>query len=297
MRPRTWSRACAVLLGMGFLAAPGFSQAPVPRTPGEPPRPAAAVAVAANPGGTLLLVGGGSIPDPVRRRFIELAGGPAARVLVIPAAADGDEPTRVHYTLAPWRDLGIGTFDVLHAHSRDEADSPAFVAPIEKATGVWFGGGQQGWLAERYVGTLVQTKVRELLSRGGVVGGTSAGAAIASRVMIRGGREHPEEGTGLGFLDDVVIDQHFLRRNRVNRLLEMIALHPDQVGVGIDESTALVISLKDRKGRVMGDSYVAACGPAESGGLPRLKFYQPGDEVAFDDFHPASFTAAAGGGR
>jgi cyanophycinase len=296
MRPRIGSVAVAVLAGLLIVSAVGFGQAPVP----SEPKPAAIPAVAATSSskGTLLLVGGGTIPDPIRQRFVELAGGPAARVLVIPASPDGDEQRRAEYALAPWRALGVGTFDLLHARSREEADDPAFLAPIDQATGIWFGGGQQGWLAERYVGTLLQQRVRDLLARGGTVGGTSAGAAIASRVMIAGGRGQPQEGTGLGFLDDVVIDQHFLRRNRVDRLLAMIALHPDQVGVGIDESTAVVISMADRKARILGESYVGVCGGAESEGLPRMRFFQAGDELAFDEWKRAeAATAAAGGGR
>ena len=117
-----------------------------------------------------------------------------------------------------------------------------------------------------------------MLGRGGVIGGTSAGAAIMSRVMITGGQDKATVGTGFGFLPGAVVDQHASERSRINRLLGVLADHPDLVGVAVDESTALVV----RQGRwqVMGDSYVVACRSPGGGQPVRIDVFHDGDRGA-----------------
>ena len=161
---------------------------------------------------------------------------------------------------------------LLHTRSRARADEPGFARPLEEATGVWFSGGDQSRVTEVYLGTAVERALHAVLDRGGVIGGTSAGAAIMSRVMITGGQAKATVGTGFGFLPGAVVDQHALRRNRVNRLLGVLADHPDLVGVAVDEATALVV----RQGRwqVVGNSYVVGL-PTAGGGQP----------IRFDVFH------------
>ncbi len=162
------------------------------------------------------------------------------------------------------------------------ANDPAFCAPLEQATGVWFGGGYQSLLADRYVDTTVQKCLHDVLARNGVVGGCSAGAALLSRVMIRDGDTTPVEARGLDLISDAIVDQHFLARNRLLWRLEQNdgSRIRGLIGLGIDESTALVIHLASWRVSVVGDSYVLACLPGPLGHL-RLesKSSSRGDDV------------------
>jgi cyanophycinase len=97
--------------------------------------------------------------------------------------------------------------------------------------------------------------------------------------MITRGRTEPDIGEGFGFLPGAVVDQHFLKRNRMVRLMSVLAGHPDLIGLGIDERTALVVNIRDRLVNVIGDSYVVACVPGPDGRPARLEVLKPGDEV------------------
>jgi cyanophycinase len=238
------------------------------------------------PQGALVICGGGGLPESARREFVRLAGGPKAKIVVIPTAseyADGPAATLAEY-LESWTKQGVASAVVLHTRSRARADEPGFARPLEEATGVWFSGGDQSRVTDAYLGTAVERALRAVLDRGGVIGGMSAGAAIMSRVMITGGQDRATVGTGFGFLPGVVVDQHALRRNRVNRLLGVLADHPDLVGVAIDESTALVV----RQGRwqVMGDSYIVTCLVPGGGQPTRIEVFHDGDRGSLADWKP-----------
>jgi cyanophycinase len=224
--------------------------------------------------GSLVIVGGGTLPDAIRNRFCELAGGKEARLVVIPTAssrADADiaDADRQRRWIDTWKSQGIAKVHVLHTRSRDTANEAAFVEPLTKATAVWFGGGDQSLLADAYRDTAVEREIAALLARGGVVGGTSAGAAIQSRVMIAGGRDEPRIATGLDLLPNAIIDQHFLARQRRGRLVKAVTQHPACVGLGIDEGTALVV--QGRRLEVLGDSTVTVL-LAECEGRPLREF-------------------------
>lgn len=239
--------------------------------------------------GALVICGGGGLPDAARRKFVELAGGPKARIVVIPTAsedADADVrgPGLAEYYIEPWTKCGAGSVTVLHTRSRSKADDLAFAKPLEDATGVWFGGGDQSRVTEAYLGTAVEKALWTVLDRGGVLGGTSAGAAIMSRVMITGGQEKATVGTGFGFLPGAVVDQHALRRNRVNRLLGVLADHPGISGIAIDEATALVVR-RDRW-QVIGKSYVVLCRPATRESPARFDVLNDGDEGKLETLIP-----------
>jgi cyanophycinase len=230
-------------------------------------------------GGALVICGGGGMPEPVRDRFLELAGGRRARIVVIPTAhqlADGPNAAAV---LEPWREKGAASVQLFHTRSREAANDVEFVRPISEATGVWIGGGQQSWLTEAYLGTEVERQLKALLDRGGVIGGTSAGAAVMTRVMIARGRSKADVTQGFDFLPGAVVDQHFLKRNRLGRLLSVLTDHPDLIGLGIDERTALVVNVRSHLLNVIGDSYVVACVPGVEGHPARLEILKPGDEV------------------
>ncbi|HEX4149988.1 MAG TPA: cyanophycinase [Pirellulales bacterium] len=227
--------------------------------------------------GSLVICGGGKLPDPVLNSFLELAGGDSARIVVIPTAsalADGPE---VEIKLTFWRQAKVAALSILHTRSRSMADDPDFVKPLEEATGVWFTGGFQWRLADTYLGTAVDRLVHSVLERGGVIGGTSSGAAIMSTLMIRRSDPDPEVGRGFDFLQGTVIDQHFIKRNRQDRLVNVLENHPGFVGFGIDEGTALVA--QGRRLRVIGDSQVIACLAPSSNRPLRIQALNAGDEV------------------
>jgi cyanophycinase len=207
--------------------------------------------------GTLVIAGGGKLPDAVRDRFLELAGGKNAKLVIIPTASATADNSDASSSLETWNKHDIASVALLHTRQREEADDPAFVKPLTEATGVWFGGGDQSQLTTAYRGTAVERELQNLLARGGVIGGTSAGAAVMSSLMIVGGNPAVEMGQGFGFLPGVVVDQHFLKRNRVNRLLGVLAKHPGYVGLGIDEATAVIV--RGRRLSVVGESYALLC--------------------------------------
>lgn len=220
----------------------------------EPARPIA---------GALFIHGGGQLPPPLLDRFLRLCDRPAAKLVVIPTAAE-DAQIGALKIIEHWSGRGFARVDVLHTRSREEADTAAFVAPLREAAAVWIGGGLQARLEAAYVGTLVEKELRALVARGGVVGGTSAGAAVMSRVMIRSGNPVAEVGTGFGLIDGAVIDQHFLVRKREPRLRKVLEEHPGLVGYGVDEGTALI--LRGRRLLAVGASTVSVCLPASPSG-------------------------------
>jgi cyanophycinase len=228
--------------------------------------------------GTLVICGGGDISDEVMYEFIDAAGGDEARVVVITTASESaDSEDDIEEELEFWQAQTLARLTILHTRSRETANDPQFASPLAEATGVWFIGGNQAWLADTYLGTVSEQMIHGVMQRGGVVGGTSAGAAVMSSVMIRDGKTRPETGRGFGFLPGTVIDQHFLARNREERLLGALAAHPGLLGLGIDEGTAIVI----RGGRlsVFGDSTVVAYIAPSSDGPPTIETFKPGEQA------------------
>lgn len=211
--------------------------------------------------GSLMIIGGGSIGADIWARFIELAGGESANIVVIPTA--NEDANISGSTLAEkemLQHLGVKNVVILHTRDRKQADDPNFVAPLRKATGIWFTGGRHWRLADSYLNTLAHREFKALLERGGVIAGSSAGATIQGSFMVRGDTkgntimigDHTE---GLGFIQNVTIDQHLLVRNRQFDLVEVIRQKPELLGIGIDESTAIVVQ-KDTF-EVIGNSFVA----------------------------------------
>lgn len=226
--------------------------------------------------GSLVVAGGGALDDRILNEFVRLAGGNNAQLVVIPTATgDSRIPTEEQAT-ALWSERGINDVKVLHTRDRREADDPEFSKALDDATAVWISGGQQSRLADSYVSTVVQQKLRELIQRGGVVGGTSAGAAIQSHVMIASGNPVPEIREGLGLLPYLIIDQHFLKRNRAPRLQYAVRQHSELLGVGIDEGTALIVT--GRTARVLGRSYVTTVQQGGDGQVS-IATFADGDEV------------------
>lgn len=280
--PTIETKAEAVLRSSGLLVAHRSGSDRVARL-------SDAAAVEPRTGGKLVICGGGHLPQPIRDQFCKLAGGPQARIVVIPTAtARADRPQFLSEVLEDWKGCGASSVGLLHTRSRDQANDREFVRPLTEATGVWLSGGDQVFLTRAYLGTLVEKQLKMLLSRGGVIGGTSAGAAVMSGVMIAGGRTKADIGQGFDFISDAVIDQHFLKRNRLPRLIGVLSSHPNLVGLGIDEQTALVVDVREHHLSVIGDSYVVACIPDSQNNSVSVKFLKSGDETALSDLKAPS---------
>ncbi len=191
--------------------------------------------------GALIIAGGGPSEE-IDGAFLELAGGKDATIVVIPTASErADTPQEIGIFWKPPSKAHPLSLDMLHTRDRTEADSKAFSALLRKATGVWLSGGAQGPLSDAYRNTLVHAELRDLHARGGVIGGTSAGAAVMGKDMIRGGKPDPILGEGFGFLDGSIVEQHYRRPGRDRRLELSLDARPGATGIGLEESTAIVV--------------------------------------------------------
>jgi cyanophycinase len=210
------------------------------------------------PRGVLLAVGGGGTSDALVARALELAGGPEARMLIVPQASSEPAASGVRSTEF-WKEKGAKDVRVL-----DLGDPAAARAEIEAARFIWMPGGDQKRLMAALSEAGLVEAVRARYRAGALVGGTSAGAAVLSGAMILGGDEADltavrlggtKIGAGLGLWDGAVVDQHFLKRQRFNRLLAAVLDQPGLVGVGIDERTGVVLHA-DGACEVVGDGAV-----------------------------------------
>lgn len=207
----------------------------------------------------LLIIGGAAGPG-LLGRFVELAGGPAARIVVIATASVAPEATEAEH-VAAFTALGAGHVGALRLDTRTDANAPDVEAVLRRATGVFFTGGDQERITTVIGGTATDSVLQSLVVAGSVVlAGTSAGAAMMSGTMIVEGdargvtRASVRTGPGLEFLPGVLIDQHFAERGRVNRLLSAVALYPHELGLGIDEDTAILTD--DDRFEVLGSGAV-----------------------------------------
>ncbi len=261
-------------LGIALLiAAAGTTACVPPRVQSQVEWDPGSEGQGAAPRGALVIVGGGAQPPELVTQFIALAGGPGrARVAVVPMAS-GEPEESGREKVEQLRQLGADAFTLRLSRAQAETDSAARL--LDSVSGIWFTGGDQGRLAPVLRGTPVLAAIRARYRAGAVVGGTSAGAAIMSDSMLTGEQFRPGEDTsayygdefprvarraievvpGLGFLPGTVVDQHFLRRERHNRLLSVVLERPALLGVGIDEGTALVVG-PDGPWRVAGRSAV-----------------------------------------
>ncbi|CAG8971029.1 hypothetical protein HYALB_00005267 [Hymenoscyphus albidus] len=197
--------------------------------------------------GTLVIVGGGTIADSIFERIIEFAGGPDSPIVTIPTADGGPEYDQNAASAAIFRRLGATNVTVLHTYDPKVADTDEFIAPLLEARGVWFGGGRQWRLVDAYAGTKTEAAFHDVLARGGVVGGSSAGASIIGSFLARGDTQTNEviigdHIVGFGFLQNAAIDQHVLVRNRMFDMADVLKLRPELWGVACDEGTAFIVA-------------------------------------------------------
>ncbi|GMW07781.1 MAG: cyanophycinase [Gammaproteobacteria bacterium] len=238
--------------------------------------------------GTIVAIGGREVPGSdleVLATFVACCGGPDARLVVL-SAASRDPASRRRVYESAFRTLGVAEVAHFHQEHREEAADPALLAAIDAADGVFFTGGSQLKLVSTIGGTPLAARLVERHRSGMTLGGSSAGASAMSAVMIaRGtGRMAARLGSvrmspGLGYLPDIIVDQHFRERDRFGRLLATVLCNPSMLGFGLDEDTAFILDGTDR---------VSVCG---SGTLTIVDGtqLQATDIDAVPDYAPAAF--------
>ena len=210
--------------------------------------------------GSLIIVGGGGMPKVIFDRFFEAAGGRDAKLVVVPTAGSGAEYDESTSSVKMFKKAGATNVHLLHTRDTKVADSEEFVAVLRDARAVWFGGGRQWRLADAYLGTKTEAAFHDVLKRGGVIGGSSAGATIQASYLVRGAPEgnqimmSPGHEQGFAYIRNSAIDQHLLARKRENDMLPVIRKHPHLLGIGIAESTALYV--RGNTAEVIGKSKV-----------------------------------------
>ncbi|PJA96120.1 MAG: cyanophycinase [Ignavibacteriales bacterium CG_4_9_14_3_um_filter_34_10] len=224
--------------------------------------------------GYLVIVGGVQTKE-IQKKFVELAGGKDARIIIIPNA--GSEPKRS--SESQQRDyISLGAQADYLLFNRETADNEENLKKMEWANAVFFLGGDQSDLTRDMIGTRLLNKVFDIYNKNGVVGGSSAGAAVMSEIMLTGNelinkdssssfisiqKGNIETAKGFGFIKNAIIDQHFLKRKRHNRLITLMCEHPNLLGIAIDESTAIIVKPDDTF-EVIGRNQVLVYDPTES---------------------------------
>jgi len=211
--------------------------------------------------GTLMVIGGGA-SDIFSTKFMELVGGPDAPIVVIPTAITSDslKAEDLERFKKSFIDKGFKNVTVLHTRDREMANSKDFVKPIKNAAGIWFSGGRQWRHADSYLNTRTHKAFFELLEKGGVIAGSSAGATIQGSYLARGDTQKNtimmgDHEEGLGFITNVAIDQHLFARNRQFDMFEILENRPELLGIGLDEDTGIIV--QGDQFTVFGNSYVA----------------------------------------
>jgi cyanophycinase len=202
-------------------------------------------ASAANKGFVIAMGGGNGTPE-IYEKWKTLGGGTNAHVVLIPTANNpGDDIAPVVEGLK--HVFGIQDVSVLDTKDRPKANSAEFVAPLKRATFVFIDGGRQWRLADAYLGTRVERELRNVLKRGGVIAGSSAGASILASYLVRGDPKDPEvmmakgHERGFGFIPNSAIDQHVSERHRERDMEPVVVAHPKILGIGIDPNTIIVV--------------------------------------------------------
>ena len=207
--------------------------------------------------GSLVIAGGGPLEDTgILEKFIELAGGVNAKLVIVPTAGGNrtEEGAVRRYddtdVVAEWVKRGIKNVKMLHTHDPKVADTEDFARVLREASGVWFNGGRQWNIVDSYANTLTYREFHNVLERGGVIGGSSAGATIQGQYLVRGDTTgpnvmmtaEPNHQEGFKFLRRSAIDQHINTRNRWDDLIPVIQKFPTLLGIGLSEGTAIVVS-------------------------------------------------------
>ncbi len=225
--------------------------------------------IQSHPRGYLFIIGGGKRPESMMKSFIELAEQfQIGKIVIFPMASSVPEEVGPEQA-SQLKDYGAREVE-FYILSHEQASQPDAVKILENVGGVFFSGGVQSRLADILLNTPVHKRLLKLYEEGAVIGGTSAGAAVMSEIMITGDEKREvEEGhsfetieaanivtiPGFGFIKTAIIDQHFIRRKRHNRLISLVAENPELLGIGIDESTAVLVK-PDQTFEVIGQGSV-----------------------------------------
>lgn len=259
------------------------------------------------PAAGTLIVDGGAATEPVVRRFVELAGGHEAKIVVFATGPSSlrfgpqntilnpdwprDRPEWTAYQdyMKAW--LGVASVQILHTRDRAVANSETFVAPLRSAAAVYLISGNAGRYVDAYLGTRTQTELSNVLARGGVIFGSSAGAIIQGSFVVRGRPDKPllmapGRTTGFGFLRNVAINPHLTSAQRDAELVNVVDAHPEILGIGIDDDAALVV--RGNVFDVIGTGKVAIYDNVRHEGA-WYYWLKPGDH-----FDLATWTATAG---
>jgi cyanophycinase len=199
------------------------------------------------PKGHLIIHGGGRLTKDVMKRFAELGGGNDGHLVIVPTSGEGEISTDPK-TASGWlKSLGFGKISILHTRSRQEADSREFIEPLKDATAIWFSGGRQWRTMDVYHDTRSADAFRAVFQRGGVIAGSSAGATVQGSYLVRGAPEGNQvmmakgHEAGFGFLKNVAIDQHAIKRGRLDDMIPVVQRFPKLLGIAIDEGAALEV--------------------------------------------------------
>jgi cyanophycinase len=226
------------------------------------------LSVCAQNKGHLVIIGGGDKPSYIMQKIVDYAGGPNSKIIVIPNASS-DPKESAEYNVEEFKNLGCINVDFI-MFSRADADKDSLVEKLSGATGIFFSGGDQAFLTRDMLGTKLLNKVYEIYNNGGVISGTSAGAAVMSKLMITGNelinkdstdifisiqKNNVEVKEGFGFVETAFIDQHFIKRKRLNRSISIVLENPELLGIGIDESTCIIVNPDDTF-EVLGENQV-----------------------------------------
>jgi len=209
--------------------------------------------------GTLIILGGGDLSESLIKRFIQIGGGLDAPMVIIPTADGQDNYDDNFGEAGMLKKIGATNVKVLHTTDREIANTESFVEPLIDAKVVWFSGGRQWRLIDAYKNTLTEKMLWKVLENGGVIGGSSAGATIQGSFLVRGDTRNNQimmgdHQEGFGFLKNAAIDQHVLARNRHFDMIEILTQRPELLGIGIDESTGIIVN--GNQFEVIGESYV-----------------------------------------
>lgn len=218
--------------------------------------------------GTLFIIGGGNRSDDLMKNLVELSGDLNSKVIVVPNAS-GDKIETGEYLVKEFKKLGFANTEFL-LFDKGTADVDSNLAKVKNAGLIYFSGGDQSFLTADLLGTKLFENIKEVYYKGGIISGTSAGAAVMSNIMITGdelinkdtlssfnsiSQKNIKTTQGFGFIADDIIDQHFIKRKRNNRLLSVVLENPQKLGIGIDESTAIIVYPNDTF-KVVGDNQV-----------------------------------------
>ncbi len=228
--------------------------------------------------GKLVVIGGAEDKEGdcvILKEFVRLAKGDKARVVVMTVATNHPEEVGAEYKKV-FKRLGVADVKVVDVSSREDTESTKAMNAIEEATGIFFTGGDQLHITALLGGTEMDRIIKERVGKGLVLGGTSAGAAMMSNSMMLGGESETnprfgsvEIGPGMDFLMGSLIDTHFSQRGRHGRLITATAHYPQDMGIGIDEDTALVV--KGNEFEVIGSGAVTVI---DAGGITHTNLHE-----------------------